>query len=719
MPEPEVDLHGQSRGARPAADDATCMPPTAHAPFLNRELSWLEFNRRVLHEALDERTPLLERLRFLCIFSSNLDEFYMKRVGGLKRQVAAGVISRSPDGRTPGEQLTAIRKTVLPMLEQQAICYTDVVHPALARADIHLLQWKELSDAERKQAHEYFMHDVFPVLTPLAVDSGHPFPFISNLSVSLGVRLRHPAGSDPLFARVKVPDSLLQWVRLDNGDTSSGRIVYRFVSLMDLIRDNIQALFPHMVVEQVTPFRLTRNADVERDEEDAEDLLEMIEEEVRRRRFEKVVRLELGPDPDPWMLQFLIEELDLEMADVYEALGPLEYGGLSCITGLNLPTHRHPAWTPVTLAPLADDGKDIFAAIRAGDLLVHHPYESFTTSVERFIHTASDDPKVLAIKMTVYRTGDDSPFLHALVRAAESGKQVVCIVELKARFDEERNVQFAQKLEEAGVHVVYGLVGYKTHTKTALVVRSEPEGLRTYVHIGTGNYHAGTATSYTDLGLFTCKPEFAGEVAQLFNYLTGRSLKKDYEKLLVGPLTMEDRFVEMIEREIDFAKAGGPARIVAKINSFEHRGIGRLLYQASQAGVHIDLIVRGFCLLVPQAPGMSENIHVTSVIGRFLEHSRIFYFANGAHDPVEGQFFIGSADWMYRNLRNRVEAVTVVEDRPLRERLWQVLQIMVNDRRNAWDMRADGSYIHRQPTGKDGQLGTHDQLMQAYTPPPG
>lgn len=686
--------------------------PTPASPdprlFLNRELSWLEFNRRVLHEALDARTLLLERIGFLSIFTSNLDEFFMKRVGGLKRQLATGVVSQSLDGRTAPQQLAAIREAVIPMLREQARSYEQEIRPALREHGVHLLDWNELRDAERQFANRYFQINVFPVLTPLAVDPGHPFPFMSNLSQSLGVVLRSPGRDERLFARVKVPQVLPRWIQLPSTQPTE----FRYVHLQEIIWQNLGELFPEMEIVGVMPFRVTRNADVERDEEDVEDLLEMIEEEVRARRFAGVVRLEHGPNPDPWMLEFLTQELELSEADVYELPGELDYTDLKPLLDLPLPKIKHEPWTPIVPAALTDEDSDIFNVTRTGDLLVHHPYESFTGTVERFIRAAVDDPRVLAIKMTLYRTGEDSPFIDLLIRAAEAGKQVVCLVEVKARFDEQRNIHVAQRLEKAGVHVVYGIVGLKTHAKTAIVVRREQEGLRCYAHIGTGNYHSGTARLYTDLGLFTAKPEFTQDIVELFHYLTGRSAKRDYHKLLVAPVTMKKRFLEMIEREAEHARAGRPAQIIAKMNSLEDQQIITALYHASAAGVKITLIVRGFCCLRPGMEGLSENIAVISIIGRFLEHSRVFYFRNGADDPVDGQFFIGSADWMYRNLQNRVEAVTPIEDRPLRDRCWQLLQVMLTDQRQAWDMQADGSYIQRRPDEPATQIGTHRTLMQ-------
>ena len=673
--------------------------------FINRELSWLEFNRRVLHEAEDLRTPLLERVRFLGIFTSNLDEFFMKRVAGLKRQ-SGSATARSPDGMTPQQVLVALRSCVIELQKAQAHCYQQVIRPELAANGVHLLQWADLTPAEREQANRYFRRNVFPILTPLSVDPGHPFPFISNLSESLGVVLRHPDRDDNLFARIKVPESMPRWIRLQTDVPTE----YRFVSLYEMIRNNLGDLFPFMQVKDVMVFRITRNAEIELDEEDADDLRELIEEELRQRRFANVVRLEHGPNPNPWILQFLTDELRLIDQDVYELNGELEYQDLRPIADLGLPKLHFEPWTPMTPPQLADEETDIFSVIRNGDLLVHHPYESFNASVERFIRSAADDPKVLAIKMTLYRTGDDSPFIHTLIRAAEANKQVVCIVELKARFDEERNIQLAHELEKAGVHVVYGMVGLKTHTKIALVVREDTDGIRCYAHIGTGNYHAQTAKLYTDVGLFTCDAEITADLVEMFHYLTGRSLKRDYRKLLVAPVNMRDRFHEMIRREMTHAKAGKPARIVAKMNSMEERKTIRLLYEASQAGVKIDLIVRGFCCLRPGVPGLSENIHVSSIIGRFLEHSRIFFFQNGEADPADGEFYIGSADLMYRNLQARVEVITPIPTRPHRERLWETLQILLNDFRQAWDMQADGSYIQRQPrTCED--VGTQSALM--------
>ena len=676
--------------------------------FLNRDMSWLEFNRRVLHEALDARTPLLERARFLGIFTSNLDEFFMKRVGGLKRQMAANVLSSTPEGVPPSEALAQIRYAVLPLLQQEAHAYLGEIKPTLKDNGIELLNWSELTDPERDQATHFFRANVFPVLTPLAVDPGIPFPFISNLSTSLGVVLHHPESHENLFARVKVPEVLPKWVRV--GDNAPGASM-RFVSLLEMIRNNLPDLFPDMAVADVMIFRITRNADIERDEEEAEDLLELMEEEVKQRRFAKVVRMEVSPEPNSWMLEFLGRELELTAEDIYEMPAEIDFDDLRMIAELNVPRLRYESWTPLVPPALADEDADVFGIIHSGDVLIHLPYESYAASVERFIRTAAADPKVLAIKMTVYRTGEHSALIPSLIRAAEAGKQVVCLVELKARFDEERNIHIASALEKAGVHVVYGIVGLKTHAKAILVVRQDPDCIRTYVHLGTGNYHAQTAKLYTDLGLLTCDPDIGHDAVELFHYLTGRSLKRDYRKLLVSPVNMKNRFLEMIDREIEHQQAGRPARIVAKMNSLEDRKICRALYRASEAGVKIDLVVRGFCCLRPGVPEMSDNIRVQSVIGRFLEHSRIFYFRNGASNELDGDFFIGSADWMYRNLQARVEAITPVQQRPLRQRLWEILQIMFNDHRSAWDMHPDGSYTQRTPANPSQEMGSQQTLM--------
>ena len=603
---------------------------------------------------------------------------------------------------TASRQLEAIRKMVLNQQKRQAESFAKSLQPDLAKNGVELLAWREITSGERAFATKYFRQNVFPVLTPLAVDPGLPFPFISSLSVSFGVTLRHPDRDEKLFARIKVPKIFPQWILLGGA---------RFVSLLDVIRFNLKDLFPDMEILDVMPFRITRNAEVEREEEDAEDLLEMIAEELKQRRFGEVVRLEHGPHPDPWMLRFLMDELELSEEDVYELSGSLDYSDLNPLLDLQLPDLKYDIWTPLVPPRLMDENTSIFDLIREEDLLVHHPYESFSVSVERFIRQAVEDPKVLAVKMTLYRTGDDSPFIPLLIRAAEEGKQVVVLVELKARFDEARNIHWAQELENSGVHVVYGVVGLKTHAKTALVIRQEALGVQCYVHLGTGNYHRQTAKLYTDVGYFTAKAAYTEDVVELFHYLTGRSLKRTYHKLLVAPAEMKDGILARIRREIDFAKAGKPARIIAKCNSLEERDLVRALYEASQAGVEIELIVRGFCCLRPKVKNMSERIRVISVIGRFLEHSRILYFANGSADPLEGEFLIGSADLMYRNLLGRIETMSPIDSKSARERLWEILETLLSDRRSSWDMQSDGSYVQAQPRTQAEQDGTHRRLM--------
>lgn len=690
---------------------------------LNREVSWLEFNHRVLELAMDDRTPLLERVKFLAIFTSNLDEFVMKRIGGLRRQIDAGVTMRSLDDRTPSEQLEVVREIVLRHQTELARCYQHDVLPALAENNIHPVEYDELTDDEKRLIEDWWRVSVFPVLTPLAVDPGHRFPFISNLSTSLGVMLRAPGQTETLFARVKTPSMLPLWVRADNpgGPLSPPRDgKLRIVSLKNVIMNNLDELFPGMELLEVMPFRVTRNADLERDEEDADDLLENIEEAMKQRRFARVVRLEVWPDAPRRLLSFVMDEMEIGPEDVYERSGPMDYRSLFEICEIDIPELRDPPWRPVVPARLMDDDADIFSIIREGDVLVHNPYESFGASVERFVRSASRDPKVLAIKQTLYRTSGDSTFVKDLIRAAESGKQVACLVEIRARFDEMANVQWAQMLEKAGVHVAYGVVGLKTHCKCALVVRQEndaPGGIRCYAHIGTGNYNSKTAHMYTDMHLLTCDPVLTADVVELFNYLTGRSLKRDYRKLLVAPVSMRRRFEELIDREIEFARNGKPARIWVKTNAFGDTELADRLYRASQEGVEISMVVRGFNMLRPQTPGLSENIRVMSIVGRFLEHPRVFHFGAGKDDPAEGDWFIGSADWMYRNLNNRVEAVTPVRDVRMRQTLAQTLRVMLDDRRFAWDQNEDGTYTRLTPSpdadpDSAEALGTFEWLMR-------
>lgn len=686
--------------------------PAPGSRFLDRDLNWLEFNRRVLNEALDERTPLLERVNFLAIFTSNLDEFVMKRVYGLREQIWAGVKSPEIGEQTSEGLLHAIHSTIQEMLNRQAKTYHDAIKPALAAQGIHLLGWNKLTEEEKRAASGIFDKAVFPVLTPLSVDPGHPFPFMSNLSLSLGMTLNDPATGRSSFARVKIPDTLPQWIRIE---TAAFKGAYRFVSLVDLISHHLARLFPDMEISGIMPFRVTRNAEVEADLDDVQDLLQAVEEQVRQRRMECAVRLECPPDADPTNRRILMEALELGEEDVYSMPGLVEYRSLRDIASLPFAAFRYKPWTPLVPRRLQGEETRIFDVIRAGDLLVHHPYESFDDTVLRLVREAVADPDVLAIKMTLYRTGKDSPFVPLLIRAAESGKQVACLVELKARFDEYENIVLAQKMERAGVHVVYGVEGLKTHTKTTLVVRREDGEARCYAHIGTGNYHRQTARLYVDTSLLTCRPDLTADIADLFNYLTGRNRKEDYRKLLIAPANMKRRFLAMIEREVEHHRAGRPARILAKMNQLEDRDICNALYAAGQAGVPVDLIVRGFCTLKPGVPGLSENIRVISIIGRFLEHSRIYHFRNGAEQDVDGEYYIGSADWMHRNLESRIEAITPVEDKTLKTDLQWILQTQLSDQRTAWDMKADGTYVQRKPADQDGApsaLGSHEVMMR-------
>lgn len=711
-----------SRPAGPAGVPAaapvstTAEPPTA-ARFLNRDLSWLEFNRRVLHEALDPRTPLLERVKFLAIFSSNLDEFFMKRVGLIRGDAESGHDSRSPDGRTPREVFAACRQVVVGLQEEQARCWEEELLPALKREGIHLIGYADLTQDERREVDAWFNANVFPVLTPLAVDPGHRFPFISNLSENLGITLQQPGDPEHLFARVKIPDVLPRLIQVPPQPARpEGSGPVRLVPLEEIIQNNLNDLFPGMTIVEVMPFRVTRNAAVERDEDPA-DLLQSVEDELRMRRFAKAVRVETGRRPAPGILDRLLRALGLQETDVYSRGGPLEYGDLFRLVELNRSDLKAPPWRPVAPPRLADENADVFAAIRERDILLHHPYESFSASVERFISAAARDPDVLAIKQTLYRTSPDSPFVATLIRAAEQGKQVACLVEVRARFDESRNVRFARLLEKNGVHVAYGVMGYKTHCKCSLVVRRESDGLRCYTHLGTGNYNPGTAQLYTDFGLLTCDTRIGEDAVNLFNYLTGRSLLKEYNDLIVAPHAMRERFTAMIERETAIARAGGTGRIVAKMNSLEDKAMTERLYEASAAGVKVTLFVRGFCCLRPGVPGLSENIRVLSIVGRFLEHSRVYHFGQGHADPLDGGWYISSADWMYRNLNSRVEVAAPIKERAARARIARIIDVMLADCRDAWEMRPDGSYAPRSPTvdapaGSPESDGTFATLMR-------
>ena len=680
----------ESGPAEPVAADADLR-------LLNRELSWLDFNARVLALTQDHEVPLLERAKFLAIFGQNLDEFFMVRVAGLKDQVVAGVTGTSPDGMSPGDQLSAIRERVAEGVAAQARIFLEEVVPGLNDVGIRLSDWEALDDDDRAHLVSVFEERIFPVLTPLAVDPGHPFPYISNLSLNLALIVSDPTSGQRRFARVKVPPLLPRFIVMPDGE--------RFVPLEQVIAAHLDVLFPGMEVECQFPFRVIRNADLTLEEEEADDLLAAVEMELRRRRFGKAVRLEIDHATSEEVEELLMRELELGPDDVYRVTGPLDLGGLWSVYELDRPELKDDAWTAITQPALTrtdDTATDIFSVLRERDVLVHHPYDSFTTSVEAFIKLAAADPNVLAIKLTLYRTSGDSPIIKALIRAAERGKQVVALVELKARFDEQANIAWARALEEAGVHVVYGLVGLKTHSKTCLVVRQEDDGIRRYWHVGTGNYNPKTARMYEDVGLLSSAPEVGADLTDLFNYLTGYSRRTRYRKLLVAPASLRERIVGLIDEQ---ARAGG--RIVLKMNNLVDETVIDALYRASQAGAEIDLVVRGICCLRPGVPGLSERIRVRSLVGRYLEHSRIFAFG----DPEAGavRYFIGSADLMPRNLDGRVEVLVPIEDPELQGRLKEILDVNLADRSQAWTLDSEGRW-HKLPAG-DG-LGVHRRLQQ-------
>jgi polyphosphate kinase len=680
--------------------------------FFSRELSWLEFNARVLNEARDVRTPLLERLKFLAIFSSNLDEFYMVRVGGLRRKVKNGQSGYPQERLSPAELLLAIEKRVNELLQSQRRCLTDDLLPALAKHGVKLVTMNDLTPADWLVVDAFFESQVFPVLTPLAVDPGHPFPYISNLSLSLAVRVRDPQSGAEHFARVKVPKSLARWVPA--GKTG------QFVPIEEVIGVNLGSLFPGMEVMSWHAFRITRFSDFElTGVEEDDDLLSVVERQVFERKFGEVVRLEVQTGMPDELRTLLMEELrdeedalivalPLTERDVDEPGTLLDLGDLMSLAGaIDLPELRYPSFTPAVPEELIET-PNIFDAIRERDVLVHHPFESFRDSVEHFLERAATDEHVLAIKLTLYRTSGETAIVKSLIEAAERGKQVVVLIELQARFDEANNIAWARTLENYGVHVVYGVRGLKTHTKTALVVRREPDGIRRYVHIGTGNYHSRTAKLYTDVGLFTCSPSIGADVSDLFNALTGFSRQQLYRKLLVAPANMRLRFVEMIDREAEHARAGRGGRIIAKMNALVDPDAILALYRASAAGVKIDLIVRGVCCLRAGLPDVSANITVRSIIGRFLEHSRVFYFGNS--DAPE--YYIGSADWMPRNFDRRVETVAPIEDPILHARIDSLLALCLHDNRQAWLLQPDGTYLQRHPEGDEPERASHVALLR-------
>jgi polyphosphate kinase len=680
---------------------ATDIDLDAQENYLNRELTWLTFVKRVLHEAGDTRTPLLERVKFLAITSSILDEFFMKRIGGLKQQVAAGVHKLTVDGRSPMQQIQESHELIRPLNIEQQSLWVDL-RQKLEEIGVKLASYESLSESDQRWLRDDYLDNIFPLVTPQAMDPAHPFPFVSNLSLNLLVSLHYPNDPLPLMARVKVPlgAGVPRFIQV--------RDSLVFVPLEEIMANNLDLLFPGMVIERTELFRVTRNADVESDEDKADDLLALIESELQERKFAPIVRLEVARGMDSAHRGRLAAELGLdEQADVFEVDGFLGLGDLFQLAGLDIPEHRDPDHRPVD-APTLVGRSNIFHAIRDNEaLLLHHPYEAFGTSVERFLREASEDPKVRALKMTLYRTSSKSRVIQHLINAALNGKQVAVVVELKARFDEEANINWASKLEQAGIHVTYGVVGLKTHCKVILVVRRDHDGLRRYVHLGTGNYHEETAKLYSDIGLLTCDPGIGRDATELFNYLTtGYKPSRAYKKLLPAPKLLKPALLKKIRREIRRVSEGNKGLIQIKTNALEDVDITRALYEASQAGVHVDLLVRDSCRLRPRVPGLSDNIRVVSVVGRFLEHSRIYYFHNGGHE----EYYIGSADCMTRNLVSRVEVLTPVEPEGLQAELRTILDVLLNDQRSAWDMLPDGSYVQR--NGDKDIDGTHQQMIK-------
>ena len=675
--------------------------------FFNYELSWLDFNYRVLAEAQRDGHPLLERVKFIGIVCANLDEFFQKRVGGLKRQMGAGVNQPTVDGLTPSQQLIAIRDTVRDMIHKYRTCFFDQLLPLLEQEGIRFKTYASLSKKERKRAEQYFQAQLYPIMTPLVVDQAHPFPFISNKSRSFAVEIQDAKTGEPVFARVKVPNNRPRWFQVSEGKKEAV-----FINVDEIIREHIGDLFPGAAVRSAHIFRVTRNADLQRNEEEADDLLEMIEDELRERRFAEVVRLEVDAEMPQSIKDLLSEKMSVSPSDIFEMQGSIglahamELGKIEGFDHL-----KFKPWTPA-LHPsfrhaIEEEAPGVFEVIRKGDIMVHHPYHSFTSSVERFVKEAAADPQVLAIKQTLYRTSPDSALMHALMKAVEAGKQVAVLVELKARFDEQQNIEWAMKLEKAGIHVSYGLPNLKIHSKITVVVREEGDELRRYAHVGTGNYHPGTANLYEDLGLFTCDPGITSDVSALFNSLTGYAPDQTYRKLLVAPHHLRKQISDYIDKEIEEAQAGREARIIMKMNSLEDPHLIQRLYYASTQGVSIDLIVRGICRLRPGVKKLSENIRVHSIIGRFLEHSRILYFRNaGQHS-----YLIGSADIMHRNLDARVEAITPIENSRMKKYLRFILSVYLQDNCQRWVLQSDGVYKRVSKKKDEPEIATHALLM--------
>jgi polyphosphate kinase len=700
-------LEQRSAGAELAIEDLSL--------YFNREISWLAFNKRVLEEGADTRWPLLERLKFLAIHASNLDEFFMIRVSGLHEQMESDIAQKSPDGLTPQEQIKKISQIVRGQLDRSSKQLLNDILPALAKEGIHIRDWSSLDGDTKRRARSYFRREVFPVLTPLAVDPGHPFPFLSNLSISLAVEARDPETRERKFARVKVPEILPRFINLESldrkrdGTSESGEM--NFLPLEELLKANLEELFPGMEVIESHPFRITRDMDIEILEEEAHDLLSIVDREVRRRKFGAVIRLEVAPGIPDRVRRLLQEKLEIGPEDIYETIGPLGVSAFLTLTSLPRRDLRDPPFTPEIVHDFAD-GTDPFEAIRNNDILIHRPYEAFAP-VLSFLHRAAEDPDVLAIKMTLYRTGSNPDLVQSLVRAAENGKQVAVAIELKARFDEANNITWARRLEDAGIHVFFGAAEEKTHAKAALVVRREKDGIRRYVHLSTGNYNPTTARVYTDLCFFTANSEFGEDASELFNSLSGFSKHPRYRKIHVAPSSLADTIVKKIDEQTERARNGKPAYIFAKINALVDVHAIRALYKASQAGVLIDLNVRGICCLRPGLLGVSENIRVFSIVGRFLEHARVFVF--GPKD--DEQFFLASADWMPRNFYRRVEVMFPIENEKLREKIRrEVVEPALNDNCRAQDLDAEGNYLRRHPREgepeRDAQLAVLNRIVR-------
>ncbi len=698
----------RARKTRPQA------APSAGQPlYFNRELSWLAFNQRVLDEAVGSRWPLLERLKFLAIHSNNLDEFFMIRVSGLHEQLEADIARRSIDGLTPAEQLTRIRALVLKQVEQEYSILSRDLLPALERAGVRLRAYKSLDHEMRRRAREYFHRSVFPVLTPLAVDPGHPFPFLSNLSLSLAIEARDPDSDERKFARVKVPEVLPRFIRLETlGDGEvepADNSAANYLPLEDLIAENLDELFPGMEILGCHPFRITRDMDLEFREEEARDLLETVDRELRRRKFGAAVRLEVAKGVPARVRHLLVEKLEITDDDLYECDGPLGLAGFFSIAGLNRPDLRDPTFTPQIHPAMA--GPDFFGAIRAGDILNHRPYQSFVPLLN-FLRAAAEDPQVLAIKMTLYRTGDHSDIVPTLISAAENGKQVAVSIELKARFDEQTNIAGARRMEEAGIHVFFGSAEVKTHVKATMAVRREKDELRRYIHLSTGNYNAATSRTYTDLGFFTADHDIADDISEMFNSLSGFSRTPSFSKIAVAPLNLADTIIEKIEAQTERARKGQPACIFAKLNAIEDKKTIDALYAASQAGVSINLCVRGICCLRPGLPGLSENIRVFSIVGRFLEHERVAVFG----PPGEEEFYFSSADWMPRNFRHRVEIMVPIEDDRLRNQVRRfTIEPALADNCSARDLDSEGVWHRRQPAAGEPERNAQHSVLAHFS----